>query len=129
MDDELEALKAETSHGDRLDEVEEAGDGDRAVFVEAVLAELEAIEAGEQQKTVSVWDGHSAAFVRALEADDEHRQAVGEALREAVGVEADGEVERSEIVRLALRLGFATAAPEEFEAVREAARTQATKGL
>ena len=125
-DEELEALREQTSHGDRLDEA-----GDKATtreFVDNIRAELEAIDAGEQQKTVSVWDGPMAAFVRALEDNPEQLDAVGRALQERLDAEDSG-VDRSEVLRLALRLGFQTAAPEQFDAIRDAVQQHATKDL
>lgn len=125
-DDELAALREQTSHGDRIDEA--AAEGEKHELVEDIVAELEAIDAGEQQKTISVWDGHLAAFIRALEANPDRMDDVGHALQRQLDIEEE-DVDRSEILRLALRLGFREGAPKEFEAVREAARKRATKGL
>jgi len=125
-DPDIEALKAQTAQGDRLDsEVEKIN---RQTLVEDIVDELEAIETGSQQKTVSVWDGQLAAFIRALEANPEHLDAVGHGLKERLDIE-ESDTDRSMILRLALRVGFQEAAPEQFEAVREAVRKQATKGL
>ena len=125
-DPDLEDLKAQTSQGDRLDSA--AAEMDRQDLVEDIVDELEAIEAGGEQKTVSVWDGQLAAFIRALEANPGHLDAVGHGLQEKLDIE-DGDIDRSAVLRLALRVGFQEAAPEQFEAVREAVRKQATKGL
>jgi hypothetical protein len=125
-DTDLETLKEQTSHGDRLDSA--ADKADRQALVDDIIAELDAIDAGDQQKTVSVWDGHLAAFIRALEQNPEHLDAVGEGLQQHLDVDVD-DVDRSVVLRLALRAGFQDAAPEQFEAIREAAREQATKGL
>lgn len=125
-DDELEALREQTAQGDRLDEAATAAATQD--FVADILGELEAIDDGEQQKTVSVWDGPMAAYVRALEDNPEQLDAVGQALQQRLDVE-EGEVDRSELLRLALRLGFQTAAPEQFDAVREAVEQHATRGL
>lgn len=125
-DDELAELREQTSHGDRIDEA--VAEGEKQRLVEDIVTELEAIDAGEQQKTISVWDGHLAAFIRALEANPDRMADVGHALQRQLDLEEEG-VDRSDILRLALRLGFREAAPKEFEAVREAARKQATKGL
>jgi len=125
-DPDIEALKAQTAQGDRLDsEVEKIN---RQTLVEDIVDELEAIDTGSQQKTVSVWDGQLAAFIRALEANPEHLDAVGHGLKERLDIE-ESDTDRSMILRLALRVGFQEAAPEQFEAVREAVRKQATKGL
>ena len=53
---------------------------------------------------------------------------VGQALQQRLDVDV-GEADRSDILRLALRLGFQEAAPDEFDAVREAVGKQATRGL
>ncbi|MGB9934105.1 hypothetical protein [Haloarcula amylolytica] len=125
-DPDLEDLKAQTSQGDRLDSA--AKEMDRQDLVDDIVDELEAIDAGDQQKTVSVWDGQLAAFIRALEANPEHLDAVGNGLQEQLDIQKT-ETDRSSVLRLALRVGFQEAAPEQFEAVREAVRKQATKGL
>jgi hypothetical protein len=125
-DDDLAALREQTSHGDRIEEA--AAEDTKRDLVKDILDELEAIDAGDKQKTISVWDGPLAAFIRALEEDSERLAEVGHALQRQLDT-GESDVNRSEILRLALRLGFREAAPKEFEAVREAARKQATKGL
>lgn len=130
-DPELDALRRQTSHGDRLDEA--AREDDRRSLREDIVEELEAIDSGDRQKTVSVWDGDLAAFVAALdqEANADHRDAIGRALREALGREddPDDDVDRSEVLRLALRLGFAEAAPEYLDTLREAVGDHASGRL
>lgn len=125
-DEDLDALREQTSQGDRLDEAAKADD--RQSLVDDIIGELEAIDNGEKQKTVSVWDGPLAAFVRALEANPEQMDEVGRALQKRLDVD-EGDIDRSEILRLALRLGFQEAASEEFDAVREAVRDHATRNL
>jgi hypothetical protein len=125
-EEDLAALREQTSQGDRIEEA--AAGQEKQEFVEDILSQLESIDAGERQKTVSVWDGHLAAFVGALENNPERMEDVGEALADRVGTDVDT-LDRSDVLRLALRLGFQEAAPEEFDAIREAARKQATKNL
>lgn len=125
-DDELAALREQTSQGDRIDQAASAEQ--KQVLVEAIVEELEAIDAGEQQKTLSVWDGALAAFIRALEDNPDQMEAVGHSLQQRLGTDT-AEIDRSEVLRLALRLGFQEAAPEEFDAVRDAVQKHATKGL
>lgn len=128
MSDEkdLEALRQQTDRGDRIDTATDAAD--QQAFVDDIVAELEAIDAGDQQKTLSVWDGHLAAFVRALEENPDRLTEVGQNLQQRLDVDG-GEIDRSTVLRFALQLGFQEAAPEMFEAVREAARRHATKSL
>jgi hypothetical protein len=125
-DDELAALRDETAHGDRIDTADAASD--RQAFIDDIVAELEAIDNGDKQKTVSVWDGYLAAFVRALEDNPERMESVGEQLQQRLDSE-NKDVDRSELLRLALRLGFNEAAPDEFDAVRDAVGEHATNRL
>ena len=125
-DVDLAALREQTSQGDRLDEAGSAEQ--KQALVDDIISELEAIDGGEQQKTVSVWDGNLAAFIRALEDNPDRMEDVGQALQQRLDVDV-GEADRSDILRLALRLGFQEAAPDEFDAVREAVGKQATGGL
>ena len=125
-DVDLAALREQTSQGDRLDEAGPAEQ--KQALVDDIISELEAIDGGEQQKTVSVWDGNLAAFIRALEDNPDRMEDVGQALQQRLDVDV-GEADRSDILRLALRLGFQEAAPDEFDAVREAVGKQATRGL
>ena len=126
-DTELEELRRETSRGDRLDE--DARREETAEFRERVKRTLEEIDAGERAKTVSVWDGPLAAFVAALE-DTEDLETVGAALQESLEEDIDAEaVDRSEVLRLALRLGFREAAPEYLAAAREAVREHSAPDL
>lgn len=127
-DPELEKLRRQTEKGSRVDEAaEELATAD---LREAIREELRAIDEGDRQKTVSVWDGEVAALVAALEDNAEWRQEVGEALRAAHGQEdVGGEVDRSEILRLALRLGFREASPEAIDTLREAVRDEAARGI
>ena len=125
-DEDLAALREQTSQGDRIDQATSAEQDQE--LVEAIVDELDAIDAGEQQKTISVWDGTLAAFIRALEEHPEQMEAVGHSLQQQLDVDTTA-VDRSEVLRLALRVGFQEAAPDEFDAVREAVRKQATKGF
>jgi len=125
-DDELAALRDETAHGDRIDTADATSD--RQAFVDDIVAELEAIDDGDKQQTVSVWDGHLAAFVRALEADPDRMESVGTKLQQRLDIESEA-VDRSEILRLALRAGFTEAAPDEFDALREAVGEHATNQI
>ena len=125
-DEELAALREQTSQGDRIDQA--ASVEQKQDLVSSIVEELEAIDAGEEQKTLSVWDGTLAAFIRALEENPDRMEDVGRSLQQRLDAD-DDQIDRSEVLRLALRLGFQEAAPEEFDAVREAVKKQATKGL
>lgn len=127
-DIDLEALKQQTSHGDRLDS--DADNDARQALKDAILSELAAIDAGEEQKTISVWDGPTAALVRALDENPEQRAEIGDALRRQLDIDGDeAPIERSELVRYALRLGFKQADAEIFGILREAVQEHATQDL
>ena len=131
MSDESETdlahLREATDHGDRLEKATE--EVDRAEFQESVTEYLAEIEDGDRQKTVSVWDGEIAALLSALEDHPEEMTRVGNALRETLNSDSDDDVGRSEIIRLALRVGLREATPEDIEIVRKAVRDYATRRL
>lgn len=127
-DEELEELRERTDRGSRLDTA--AGETDRGAFRESIVEHLEAIDAGERQKALSAWDGPLAAFVAALE-EEEHadrREAIVDTLGEELGVDVD-DPKKSELLALTLRVGFQEVAGEDLEALREALREDAAKGL
>lgn len=129
-DDDLEALREQTSQQDRIDEAEAAAATDTAALTTDIVDELERIAHGDEQKTVSVWDGPMAAFIRALEQHPEQMEQVGQALQEQLKSESPGtdtEITRSELLRLSLQLGFETAAPKTVAAVRDAVQEHATR--
>lgn len=126
---DLTHLREATDHGDRLEKA--AGEVDRAELQEAVSEYLTEIQDGDRQKTVSVWDGEIAALLAALEDNPADMTRIGNALRETLDLDTDddGDVDRSEVLRLALRVGLREAAPEDIETVRKAVRDHATRGL
>ncbi len=126
-DIDLDELKRQTAHGDRLNA--EADNDARLELKETILDELAQIDASEKQKTVSIWDAPTAAYVRALVEHPEHREEVGQSLRRQLDVDAEGSIERSELVRLALRLGLQQANADKFEILGEAVRERALEGL
>jgi len=79
-------------------------------------------------RSPSAWDGPLAALVAALEEDPERYEKVADAIGEELGVDVD-EPKKSELLALTLRVGFQHVATEEMDALREAVREDATKGL
>jgi hypothetical protein len=77
------------------------------------------------------------ALLTALEDHPEEIRWVGNALREMLDIETDtdtdtdtdGDVNRSEILRLALRVGLREASPEEIEIIRKAVQDHPTRRL
>lgn len=126
-DIDLDELKRQTSHGDRLDS--DADNDAQQELKEAIFDELERIDEGEEQKTVSIWDAPAAAYIRALDEHPEQRDEIGRSLRRQLDIDAEGSIEQSEFVRLALRLGLRQADSDKFEIVGEAVRDRALEGL
>lgn len=117
-DDELEQLRQQTDVGTRA---QSATPGEESTDLnDTMVAVLADIEAGEVSKTLSVRDARLTALVRALEETGD-LDNVGAALQEELGREADADgIDRSEILRLAVRLGLQQAAPEVLDTARDA---------
>ena len=117
-DDELEQLRQKTDVGTRA---QSATPGEQESDLEdAMVSLLGDVEAGEISKTLSVRDARLTALVRALEESGD-LDDVGTALQEELGREADAdEIDRSEVLRLAVRLGLQEAAPEVLDTARNA---------
>lgn len=119
-DKDLAELRQQTERGDRLEE--DSRREAMAEFQVRVREELEKIESGNRQKTISVWDGPLAAFISALDGSKD-LEAVGIALQRELGMNENVEaLDRSELLRLALRAGFQEAAPEYLDSARGAIR-------
>jgi hypothetical protein len=121
-DVDLESLREQTETGNRLQEDAATADaGDADAFRQALIEALAERQEAGSQRTVSFWDGELAGLLDALESDPERLQAVGVALQEALGRDPNPEeIDRSEVVQLATRLGFQEADPELVESWREA---------
>jgi hypothetical protein len=117
-DEELEQLRQQTDVGTRA---QSSTPGEESDDLEnAMVALLADVEDGEVSKTLSVRDARLAALVRALE-ETGSIDDVGAALREELGREDDADgIDRSEMLRLAVRLGLQEAAPEILDTARDA---------
>jgi len=117
-DDELEELREQTDVGTRAES--ELSGGKTSDLEDAIVTLLGDVESGEVSKTLSVRDEQLAALIRGLEQTD-NLDEVGASLREQLGRNggSDG-TDRSEMIRLAVRLGLREAAPEVVETARDA---------
>ena len=123
-DADVEELRKRHQKGSRVTgaaaETEEAED-EVSSLEEAMVAAFEEIEAGKTAKSLSLRDGQLASLIHGLEAEPDELEAVGIALQEALDREIDSEaVDRSEVLRLAVRVGLREAAPEVVETARNA---------
>jgi hypothetical protein len=125
-DDELRRLREQTAGGDRLDD---AGTQERQrALVESLVDALDDVDQGDRSKTVSVWDGPTAAYLAALDDEPEARADLADGLADQLDQSVD-DPDRSDLLRLLIRVGLRTAAPEHVDALREAVREQAVDGL
>lgn len=124
-DDELEQLREQTDVGTRA---QSASPSEESTDLEdTIVALLGDVEAGEVSKTLSVRDARLTALVRALE-ETGGLDDVGAALQEELGREADADgTDRSEMLRLAVRLGLQEAAPEVLDTARDASARHASE--
>ncbi|WP_137286220.1 hypothetical protein [Halorussus salinisoli] len=128
-DPDLEELRQQTQRTDRLAEPA-AGDEETDDLVEDLVDALEAIDSGEQAKTFAARDESVTALLTTLADREEDLEAVGTSLQEALGRDIDRDaLDRSEIVRLAVRLGLREAAPEYLDLLAEASGEYARRNV
>ena len=111
LDSELEELRAQTTRNNRLSE--QAGEPD---FIEQIVTMLDEVDSGERGKILSLYDPQLAALIYALETDNRRLEEVIAALQETANRRVDtGDVGRTELLKLAVRIGLREAAPELLE--------------
>jgi len=115
-DDDLEQLREQSQRGSRL---QESSDQENAL-VAAITDVLSDIESGDRRKTIAVRDKPVAALLTVLDEHPKQMTEVGQQLQEALGRDTDDEFDRSEISRLAFRVGLQEAAPSAMEQLQEA---------
>ena len=117
-DEDLEELRQQTDVGTRADSsTPNEGSGELETAIVKLLGE---IESGDTGKTLSLRDAQLTALIRGLEETDA-LDDVGTALQEELGRETDPDaVDRSEVLRLAVRLGLQEATPDVVETARDA---------
>ena len=117
MSDDLRIQDGMTDdRGSTLDEEAKATDR----FVDDLAAALGAVDRGDVAKTVSFRDERPAALFNALgENDTELQQAVDD-VRAAAGVDNDSPGDRSELLRLLVRVGLNEVTPRLAEAEKQA---------
>ncbi|USZ69872.1 hypothetical protein NGM10_15825 (plasmid) [Halorussus salilacus] len=128
-DPDLEELRQQTQRTDRLDQPSRSpGDGEDVV--EDLIDALEAIESGEQAKTFAARDASVTALLTMLADRDGELAEVGTSLQEALGRDVDPDaLDRSEVVRLAVRLGIREAAPEYLDLLADASAEHARRNV
>ena len=128
-DPDLEELRQQTQRTDRLAEPSRPDDDGEDVVEELVDA-LADIDSGEQAKTFAARDASVTALLTTLADREDDLAEVGTALQAALGRDRDpAALDRSEIVRLAVRLGLREAAPEYLELLADASAEHARRNV
>jgi hypothetical protein len=126
VDEELAQLREQTDPGTR---VEDGDDTSGAALEDAIVSALRDIDAGETATMLSLRDERLAALVCRLKETGELAE-VGAALREELGRDsAPDDIDRSELLRLALILGLEQAASDVTETARGAYGRYAAEGF
>lgn len=121
-EEDIEDLKAQTQKGRRTDA---AADEQPDPLVDDIQAKLEAIDNGER-KTLAIRDESLAALFGALvEREDDLDDAV-ETLADAADRDVD-DASKSELLRLAARVGLQEATPELWDELLEAKKARAVE--
>lgn len=127
MSDDLQELKEQTDPGTRAESGADGDENDQDELEDAIVELLGDVEDGSTSKTLSVRDERLAALVRALEQTGEIDD-VGGAFNEQLGRDPNSDdVDRSELLRLAVRLGLQEAAPEVLDTARDAYARRASE--
>jgi hypothetical protein len=121
--EDLEALREQTQVDSRA-AAEAVDTGLEASILEAI----EELEVGERSVNMCTRDERVAAIMHGLEKSGQ-QNALGEQLREHLGYDSDADIDRSEILRLAIRIGLREAAPDVVDAAQEAQAEYATRGF
>jgi len=124
-DEELEQLKQETQMTDRAHEDEVTFNAE--TFVDVLVEELDKIEDGAS-KTYSARDENGMALLQALDRHPDGRDVLVAGLEDELDVDVDG-ADRSEVVRLLLRAGLASAAPELLDLLEQAVGRHASSSV
>jgi hypothetical protein len=115
-DENLDQLREQSQRGSRLQESDES----ETELVDELVVALEEIESGDRRKTIAVRDKPVAALLKTLDDNPDDITAVGQALQQALGRDTNEEFDRSEISRLAFRVGLQEAAPEYMKQLQDA---------
>ena len=136
-DTDLEELKQRHQKGSRVSGAAcgQRGDGaanepeeDVDPLEAAIVRAFARLDAGDAPKSLSLCDAQLAALIHGLEDQREDFTAVGVALQEALGRDADPDaIDRSEVLRLAIRVGLREAATEVIKTAREAQSKRVTE--
>ena len=125
---ELEELRRNTERGSR---VEDDAKEDERSFADVAFEELSA--GPPSNPTVAFRDQDYFAFLAALFRDEsiERREEVKQNLCDRLGISTEkiGALDRSEAVRLAMRVGFNEAAPELMEQFDDARMKHAQENI
>lgn len=116
-DKEIEELRRTTAKHISTDRVEGRRVDGLRTDIEAALRD---IDVGDRSKMIGFRDGSTAALLEVLSEREAGMASLGSSLAETLEREPADEYDRSEIVRLAVRVGLQHAAPEYYRELNEA---------
>lgn len=120
--EEIAELRRSTGHSRYLKEPTPWDDDDSGVdFVERLVGEIESVERGQQSTVVGVRDPTISALLHTLEEDGDALVNLCNRLRANLGREPTDDVKKSDVIRLAIRVGLKEGAPEYNDQLLEAA--------
>lgn len=122
-DTDLDKLRQRTYGTDRIRQADadtpdspEPADAFRDDLVET----LQEVRRRERPSTYSADDDTLSAFLTTLQKNPDELQAVGDALRRAVGSDSTEELDKEDIIHLAVLVGLREAAPQHLERLAQA---------
>lgn len=125
-DREIEDLRQSTTPSTY---VEEQLDEEPEELQSDLLEALQEMDEGELPKVIAVRDRHTTALLRALEETEEGLALLGHTLESSLGRQQSSEFDRSQVLRLAIRLGLQEGAPSYFAQLEDAAAQHARQNL
>jgi len=127
-DKSIEELKAETQKGARTGSVAAPPDDDAAPLADRIDAAIEEIDTGERPPTVAVRDERVAALLVAIDGEEDI-DAIGDALVDELGRDHDGDFDRSDVLRYAVRVGLHEVADEYMDTLGDVVAQRARENI
>lgn len=115
-EEEIEALKKKTDTGTRAEEPGEVSDEFRENLDEALKLRM----ASGAQRSVGLWDGELAALIDTIDDNSDRMEKFATNARDALGIEEENDLDKSETVRLGVLFAIKKLDPELWDEWRDA---------
>lgn len=130
-DTDLDKLRQRTYGTDRIRQQDSPPDDapePSSDFQDELRETLREVRRRERSSTYSADDPTLSAFLATLQKNPEELQEVGEALREAVGSSNNDELDKEDVIHLAVLVGLREAAPTHLQELAQAQVAVETDG-